>query len=58
MLSPKLLSVSFFWLALMFQGGTGYKVVDRYPIGGVGGFDYVTIDSSARRTLRFARDSG
>jgi len=33
----------------MFQGGTGYKVVDRYPIGGVGGFDYITIDSAARR---------
>src|SRR5207247_9544800 len=34
---------------LLFQGGTGYKVTGRYPIGGVGGFDYVAIDSSARR---------
>ncbi len=49
MLSPKILLVSFFSLALLFQSGTGYKVVNRYPIGGVGGFDYVTIDSSARR---------
>ena len=34
---------------LLVQSGTGYKVVDRYPIGGVGGFDYISIDSSARR---------
>src|SRR6266852_7292834 len=33
----------------VFQSGTGYKVVGRYPVGGVGGFDYVAIDSSARR---------
>src|SRR5712671_2924796 len=39
----------FFLSALLFQNGTGYKVVGRYPIGGVGGFDYVAIDSSARR---------
>jgi DNA-binding beta-propeller fold protein YncE len=31
------------------QGGTGYKVETRYPIPGNGGFDYVTIDSAARR---------
>jgi DNA-binding beta-propeller fold protein YncE len=35
--------------ALLFQGGTGYKVVGHYSIGGVGGFDYVTLDTSARR---------
>jgi len=34
---------------LLVQSGTGYKVVGRYPIGGVGGFDYISIDSSARR---------
>src|SRR5947199_5374274 len=34
---------------LLVESGTGYKVVGRYPIGGVGGFDYVAIDSSARR---------
>src|SRR6267154_5903523 len=39
----------FFLSALLFQNGTGYKVVGRYPIGGVGGFDYIAIDSSARR---------
>jgi DNA-binding beta-propeller fold protein YncE len=38
-----------FLFAALFQSGTGYKVVGHYPIGGVGGFDYVTIDSAARR---------
>lgn len=39
------------WIFLLtpFQGGTGYKVVNRYPVPGNGGFDYVTIDSNARR---------
>src|SRR5262249_31436196 len=41
--------VGFFSAALMLQGGTNYKVVGRYPIPGVGGFDYVTLDNSARR---------
>lgn len=31
------------------QGGTGYKVETRYPVPGNGGFDYITIDSAARR---------
>jgi DNA-binding beta-propeller fold protein YncE len=31
------------------QVGTGYKVEKRYPVPGDGGFDYVTIDSAARR---------
>jgi len=35
--------------ALLFQGATNYKVMGRYPISGVGGFDYVTLDDSARR---------
>jgi DNA-binding beta-propeller fold protein YncE len=49
MLITKSVSAAIFSFALLFQGATGYKVVDRYPIGGVGGFDYITIDSSARR---------
>jgi YVTN family beta-propeller protein len=32
-----------------FQGGTTYKLDTRYPVPGNGGFDYVTIDSAARR---------
>ena len=31
------------------QGGSGYKVETRYPVPGNGGWDYVTIDSAARR---------
>src|SRR5499427_6657667 len=39
----------FFLAALLLQGATNYKVTGRYPIPGVGGFDYVTLDDSARR---------
>lgn len=35
--------------ALLLQGATGYKVVARYPVAGTGGFDYLTLDVSARR---------
>src|SRR6267143_7114120 len=45
----KTLLAAFFFAALLFQGTTGYKVIARYPIGGTGGFDYVTLDSAARR---------
>jgi len=34
---------------LLVQSGTGYKVVGHFPIGGTGGWDYIYIDSSARR---------
>jgi DNA-binding beta-propeller fold protein YncE len=33
----------------IWQADTGYKVETRYPVPGNGGFDYVTIDSAARR---------
>src|SRR5262245_49665489 len=36
-------------VAMPLQDSTDYKVVGRYPIPGAGGFDYVTLDSSARR---------
>ena len=49
MLTTKTLLAAFFLGAMLFQGTTGYKVIDRYPIGGTGGFDYITLDSSARR---------
>src|ERR1700730_9384991 len=48
MLTTRIVSLGFL-LVLLFQGGTGYKVSGRYAIGGVGGFDYIAIDSSARR---------
>ena len=41
--------VGFFSVALVFQGASNYRVVGRYPVPGDGGFDYVTLDSSARR---------
>lgn len=49
MLTIKIVLANFFFAALMLQSGTGYQVTGRYPIGGVGGFDYIAIDSSARR---------
>jgi len=49
MLNTKTVLAGFFSAALLWQGTTGYKVVGRYPIAGVGGFDYVTLDDSARR---------
>src|SRR5882762_6728890 len=49
MLTTKAILATVFFGALLFQNGTGYKIVGRYPIGGTGGFDYVTLDSSARR---------
>src|SRR5438128_7707828 len=36
------------FLALPLQG-TGYKIVNRYPVPGNGGFDYLTSESAARR---------
>src|SRR5205823_8618272 len=42
-----LLAVAFVVVSL--QVSTGYKVETRYPVPGNGGFDYVTIDSAARR---------
>ena len=38
-----------FSAALLLQGATSYKVITRYPVPGTGGFDYVTLDESARR---------
>jgi hypothetical protein len=42
-------SLVFFSFATLVQGATNYQVVARYPVPGDGGFDYVTIDSQARR---------
>lgn len=36
-------------VAVMLQAAAGYRVETRYPVPGNGGFDYVTIDSTARR---------
>jgi DNA-binding beta-propeller fold protein YncE len=34
---------------LFMQSSSGYKVVNRYPVPGNGGWDYISIDSAARR---------
>lgn len=49
MLATKVILATLFFGALLLQSGTGYKVVGRYPIGGTGGWDYLNIDSGARR---------
>ena len=49
MLNMKGLFTALSLLALILQGTTNYRVVGRYPIPGVGGFDYVTLDSDSRR---------
>src|ERR1700738_1299592 len=39
----------FFAVALLLPGATNYKVMAHYPVPGTGGWDYLMIDSSARR---------
>jgi DNA-binding beta-propeller fold protein YncE len=34
---------------VVLEGATGYKITARYPVPGDGGFDYLTLDDSARR---------
>src|SRR3989454_8016349 len=49
MLSIKSVLIILSFAALLLQGSTTYKVVGRYPIPGVGGFDYVLLDGPSRR---------
>src|SRR5216684_356839 len=49
MLSMKTILAGLSLAAMLLQGATNYKVVGRYPIPGVGGFDYLTMDSPSRR---------
>ncbi|MDX6710841.1 MAG: hypothetical protein QOH96_1857 [Blastocatellia bacterium] len=49
MLSMKSVFFGLSFVLLMLPGAASYKVVGRYPVPGVGGFDYVTLDESARR---------
>ena len=48
LITKTMLAVGLFG-GLLVQSGTGYKVVGHYQIGGTGGWDYINIDSSARR---------
>src|SRR5437899_86963 len=38
-----------FSAAMLLHGATGYKIQDRWPVPGTGGWDYVTLDGAARR---------
>src|SRR5215475_4341563 len=49
MLSLKCALIAVSAALMFFQTSPGYKVETRYPVPGNGGFDYVTIDSDARR---------
>ena len=49
MISIKSVLMLLSFAILSFQGGTGYKVEKRYPVPGNSGFDYLMIDSAARR---------
>ena len=49
MISLKSLLMVVCFSALSFQGASHYKVETRYPVPGNGGFDYLTLDSAARR---------
>jgi DNA-binding beta-propeller fold protein YncE len=49
MISIKSLLMLLSFAIVSLQGGTGYKVETRYPVPGNGGFDYLMIDSAARR---------
>jgi DNA-binding beta-propeller fold protein YncE len=49
MISIKSLLMLLSLAIVSLQGGTGYKVETRYPVPGNGGFDYLMIDSAARR---------
>jgi YVTN family beta-propeller protein len=41
--------VGLFAAALLVQGATDYKIQARYTVPGTGGWDYITIDATARR---------
>lgn len=41
--------IGLFSLAALLSAATGYRILTRYPIPGVGGWDYIAIDSAARR---------
>jgi DNA-binding beta-propeller fold protein YncE len=49
MISIKSALMALSFVILSLQGGTGYKVETRYPVPGNGSFDYLTIDTAARR---------
>ncbi len=49
MICTKTTLIALFAAALLAQGATDYKIQTRYPVPGTGGWDYITLDDSARR---------
>src|SRR5215470_15265100 len=49
MITIKTILIVLYFAIFSLQNTTSYKVETRYPVPGDGGFDYLTIDSSARR---------
>src|SRR5262245_42592591 len=49
MRSTRVVLLGLFSTMLSLHAATNYQVVARYPVPGDGGFDYVTLDSVARR---------
>lgn len=49
MLITRYTLIGFLFAVASLQGATGYRVMARYPIPGVGGFDYITLDGTMRR---------
>src|SRR5207302_3506975 len=49
MISVKSAIIALSFAIAAVQGGSGYKVETKYSVPGNGGFDYITIDSAARR---------
>src|SRR5208283_151504 len=45
----KCMLIGLFSLAALLSAATGYRILTRYPIPGAGGWDYIAIDSAARR---------
>src|SRR5882724_12258540 len=45
----KSLLTGFIAAGLFLAGATEYKILNHYPLPGTGGWDYVTMDSDARR---------
>src|SRR5258707_8984619 len=49
MANTKRIFIGFLAAGLFLAGAVEYKILTRYPVPGTGGWDYVTIDSPARR---------
>jgi len=44
-----ILAIAFFLISTASHAASGYHVINRIPLEGIGGWDYLTVDSSAHR---------